>query len=378
MKNEETKKATVLALDVMIKHADKGPSGFWTEDYEGCGNPKIFPEFREGLKRGRLVQKEHYLCPWNTAVLYGKDHGNIQNGCYYSCSIYKAKYLSTKMLKKVLTRFKMRLQNGDYDDFAQLTPLLIPDEIDYIEKQIRMEKVAQKAQRKKKQMERLEKAAALIEKFPDKEDLFCQYYGEKSIVSTYDGAIDFDPEGYRNIIGAEKFTYDEYLEVQINSFQKIRGWFAACYYHIPLGFKGCIEKITKMNICFRQIEVNGMYPDGSCFVGRENHVWMGQAGFESFHVGDCLEFSAEVYRYVKTGNGKLIDYSLRNPTEIKRITAYELPSDDDLIRQEVDQLICETCFLSEQCNRVLCIRNSEERQKLQKQLFETIKKERKP
>lgn len=42
----------------MIQNADKGSSGFWVEDHEGCGNPKIFPEFMEGLKRGSLVQSE--------------------------------------------------------------------------------------------------------------------------------------------------------------------------------------------------------------------------------------------------------------------------------------------------------------------------------
>lgn len=35
---------------MMILHADKGPSGFWTGDQEGCGNPQIFPEFEKGLK----------------------------------------------------------------------------------------------------------------------------------------------------------------------------------------------------------------------------------------------------------------------------------------------------------------------------------------
>ena len=47
----------------------------------------------------------------------------------------------------------------------------------------------------------------------------------------------------------------------------------------------------------------------------------------------------------------MIHYGLRNPTGIQKIEAYELPSDDALIMQEVKQLICETCFLSEQCNR---------------------------
>ena len=47
----------------------------------------------------------------------------------------------------------------------------------------------------------------------------------------------------------------------------------------------------------------------------------------------------------------MIDCGLHNPTGIQKIEAYELPSDDALIMQEVKQLICETCFLSEQCNR---------------------------
>lgn len=36
MKNEQAKKATIQALEIMIAYADKGPSGFWTDDYEGA------------------------------------------------------------------------------------------------------------------------------------------------------------------------------------------------------------------------------------------------------------------------------------------------------------------------------------------------------
>lgn len=48
MNSRKAKKKTINLIDVMIRHADKGPSGFWADDYEGCGNPKIFPEFEEG------------------------------------------------------------------------------------------------------------------------------------------------------------------------------------------------------------------------------------------------------------------------------------------------------------------------------------------
>lgn len=80
MNGKKRKNKTALLLDVMVWNADKEPSGFWTDDYEGCGNPKIFPEFEAGLKHGKYVHKDPYLCPWNTAVLYGGGHGNINTG----------------------------------------------------------------------------------------------------------------------------------------------------------------------------------------------------------------------------------------------------------------------------------------------------------
>lgn len=67
---------------------------------------------------------------------------------------------------------------------------------------------------------------------------------------------------------------------------------------------------------------------------------------------------------------KQIDYSLRNPKGIKKIESYELPSDDDLIKQGIDQIICETCFLYEQCNKVFCMRDNNERIILQEQMLE--------
>lgn len=51
MKSNETKRETLEALNVMIRNVDQGVSGFWVEDYKGCGNPRIFPEFEEGLER---------------------------------------------------------------------------------------------------------------------------------------------------------------------------------------------------------------------------------------------------------------------------------------------------------------------------------------
>lgn len=69
MKSNETKRETLEALNVMIRNVDQGVSGFWVEDYKGCGNPRIFPEFEEGLASGRLVQR-NIICACGIQLSY--------------------------------------------------------------------------------------------------------------------------------------------------------------------------------------------------------------------------------------------------------------------------------------------------------------------
>lgn len=377
MKNNQIKKKTVSLIDVMVQHADKGPSGFWTDDYEGCGNPKIFPEFEEGLRHGKYVHKEHFLCPWNTAVLYGDGHGNITTGCYHSCSIREAKFLSAEMLSAVLTRFKENLQAGNYDSPRRIEPLLTEAEQSYIKEQQAIERKKQERKWQKDRENKAIKATALIKKYQDNEDikvLLLAHYGDDTVVSSEIGCLDFSPTGKFDVVGGEKFTYDEYIDIQIRSSGKQRTWFEMCYYNLPSEFMGCIEKKTKKNICFKRIYVSGMYPDGcDFFEGKEDHVWMDIQGFEEFKIGDCVSFFADVYKYIKTGNGKILDYSLRNPQGIKQIDSYQLPSDDDIIRQSINQILCEICYLSEHCNKANCLRNPGELQILREQMHALVK-----
>ena len=70
MVNKEFKKETLATLEVMIANADKGPSGFWVDDYEGCGNPQ------------RLFHGSgEYTCTvQRLRIAYRGKHRQIRNG----------------------------------------------------------------------------------------------------------------------------------------------------------------------------------------------------------------------------------------------------------------------------------------------------------
>lgn len=202
-----------------------------------------------------------------------------------------------------------------------------------------------------------------------------EYYGSKTVLQVYGGIIDFDPGKKQDLVGGDKLSYNEYLELQMMACENkgnVRRYFALCCYYIPLEFMGQIERITEKAICFKRIFVSGMYPDGTCFDGKEDHVWIEKQGFEGYAVGDCLSFFAEPYRYMKTGNGKQIDFGLRKPQSIRKINEYELPSDDELMLQSIDAIICESCYLNGQCGET-CLRSRKELQPLKKDMFKTAK-----
>ena len=70
-----------------------------------------------------------------------------------------------------------------------------------------------------------------------------------------------------------------------------------------------------------------------------------------------------------------MDYGLRNPEEITPIPSYELPTDEELAEQAAHQIICETCYLSEHCNRMMCMRQKETDQLVKQMKNALINKE---
>jgi len=202
-----------------------------------------------------------------------------------------------------------------------------------------------------------------------------KFYGKRFLVTVGSGVINFSPDAMKEIVGGERLSYDEYLEIEWRSRESKRTWFECCYYEgVECGFIGEIEKISKGNICFKYIRVEGMYSDGICFSGKENHVWMERRGFEDFQKGDKVRFTADVYKYLKTGNGKYFDYSLRDPYDAERVDDYETPKDDELLMQAIDQMVCEVCMFKEHCYMGMCIANEKWRDTLRKTLFAEAKR----
>lgn len=206
------------------------------------------------------------------------------------------------------------------------------------------------------------------------EELKKACYGENCCVQTEWGIINFSSDGMNDIEGGKKLTYDDYLDVMKESCNKVRHYFELCYYAcIYYDFKGQIEKKSKKNICFKRIFINGMYSNGDFVDGKEDHVWMDKKDFEQYEIGDCLSFTAEIYRYLKTGNGKVIDFALRNPKDIQKIDPYQLPSDYELLMQTIDQLVCESCMFYENCYMGMCMADSKWCKIMRQQMFNVVK-----
>lgn len=101
---------------------------------------------------------------------------------------------------------------------------------------------------------------------------------------------------------------------------------------------------------------------------------MSLTGFENYHVGDCLSFVAEVYRYIKTSRGKMIDFGLKDPAGIRKVGEYEVPLDEQLRIQATEQIVCtDLCMFRDHCDG-FCIANQEWKESMLNLLLGKVQK----
>lgn len=116
-------------------------------------------------------------------------------------------------------------------------------------------------------------------------------------------------------------------------------------------FRGKVSKIDKgWGTCFESLYVEFEENDGYVVQGKEDHVWI--VNDEKFldmgiKVGDCVEFTALTNTY-KRKNGS-IDFGLKCPECIKKISDYTLPDNYELVLQGIERSLCEICLYSDHC-----------------------------
>ena len=131
-----------------------------------------------------------------------------------------------------------------------------------------------------------------------------------------------------------------------------RDYFQMCYCNAA-GYcdcKGQVIKIDKRGILFKRIYLDWCRHDGIYEKGKEDHVWLlDKKPFIDFGIkeGDKIKFSAVVYAY-KRSNGTE-DFALKEPDLIEHIEDYQLPTDEELLDQSIESLVCEVCPLTDHC-----------------------------
>lgn len=214
-----------------------------------------------------------------------------------------------------------------------------------------------------KRIEKIETEVSLeTEKWEEKK---ARFYKKDCICLMHGGAIFFGETSMSGLEGGEGLGYDEYLDIQKQSLGKIRaGLIPAFADHGLVTIRGRIGKIDRVKkmVCFPEAWISAW--DGPEYMAnsrpvpdytpaKEGNLWMALDGFDNFRVGDCVSFTAEVYRFVRLRNDPsrhpVIDFGVRNPENIKKEDEKDLPTEEDLLEFRISQILCEMCMYEDHC-----------------------------
>lgn len=131
--------------------------------------------------------------------------------------------------------------------------------------------------------------------------------------------------------------------------------------HYAFGvFKGQVLKIEKnKGYLFKRLSVE--FNDSGCYWDDdiqdwEDHVWIYDSKpFKDadIQVGDSVRFTALAYAYKRQDGTE--DFGLKHPQDIIKINGYEILEPTDISYRFIEDLICDICLYSEQCDRLFCI-----------------------
>ena len=147
------------------------------------------------------------------------------------------------------------------------------------------------------------------------------------------------------------------MEKKIDIDKCSRDGFKNCYYESAgYGeFKGQVSKIKKGRYLFEKIDVSWEY-GGIYYRSKEEHVWLFETKKLKAHnikIGDNVSFTGIIKPYTRK-NGT-VDLGIEEIDNIKKIDNYELPTDQELHEQFMQDLKCELCLYTDHCDQVFCM-----------------------
>lgn len=162
------------------------------------------------------------------------------------------------------------------------------------------------------------------------------FYNQDAIVTLSNGDVFFNPKLMTHLVNAKHISYSKFLDLQFYSLGTSRDILGSLLENqlFDATFCGNVTYINKKKhlLLFNKIRIDALYGDGDGFESTINHVWISQHNFgNDVKRGNKYLFEAQPYIYLKYG-GQVLDYGLKNPSNIQKLSDYHVPTKDDLAR----------------------------------------------
>ena len=168
-----------------------------------------------------------------------------------------------------------------------------------------------------------------------------------------------DKYSYTNDMISRLPNYDAFLDIQRENIGKARADVARIYFDAG-SYVVCYGKIQKFShirekrdkVCIEKVTIynpHSLDVDWNLFTGTLDHIWVESCYFEGMDIGDNVKFEATISPYLKTGNGKQIDYGLEVSDDAEQIDDYYWPTKEDVRNSIANRNKCASCLYNDYC-----------------------------
>lgn len=120
-------------------------------------------------------------------------------------------------------------------------------------------------------------------------------------------------------------------------------------------FKGTLAAIENGKCLLKDVVVE--WQTGlDIWTGKVDSVWVQDAipfVAEDIAAGDAVSFSGHIVQCKEAKD--TLELELVDDGSVQKIESYEVPSEEQLEQQFLEQISCETCLYAEQCDHLFCM-----------------------